>query len=138
MEFLSDKVIYSSLALSSGLMLLWPLLMRGVGGNTNLPPNAAVLLINRDNAIVLDVRDEAEFASGSITGARNIPLAQLADRIAELQRYKDKAILVNCQTGTRSLKACGILRKHEFSKVFGLDGGLNAWAEAKLPTVRKP
>lgn len=137
MEFLSDKVIFSGLALGSGLMLIWPLLMRGVGGQSNLSPNAAVLLINRDNAIVLDVRDENEFAGGFITGAKNIPLAQLTDRIAELQRYKDKAILVNCQSGARSLKACETLRKHEFSKVFGLDGGLNAWTEAKLPIVKK-
>jgi rhodanese-related sulfurtransferase len=135
-KFLSDNIIYVGLALGSGFMLLGPLLMRGVGGIANLSPNEAVLLINRENAVVLDVRDAAEFAGGHITGARHIPLDQLADRLAEIQRYKDKAILVNCQSGARSAKACDILRKQEFSKIYGLDGGLNAWNEAKLPIIK--
>jgi rhodanese-related sulfurtransferase len=94
------------------------------------------MLINRGNAVVLDVRDDAEFAGGHITDARHIPLAQLAERIKEIQRFKNKPILVNCQAGPRSAKACDILRANQFARVNNLQGGLNAWVQAKLPVVK--
>jgi rhodanese-related sulfurtransferase len=98
----------------------------------------AVTLINRSNALVLDVRDEPEFASGHIAEATHIPVESLAERLNELKKYKNKAILVNCQRGVRSAKACEILRKAEFTQVHNLQGGLNAWQEAKLPVVKNP
>lgn len=136
MEFITDNVLLIGLALGSGVMLLWPLLSRGAGGVANVSPNEAVLLMNRSNAIVLDVRDDAEFAAGHITDARHIPLAKLAERIKELEKFKDKPILVHCQGGVRSSKACDILRKNEFTKLHNLQGGLNAWIAAKLPVVK--
>lgn len=136
MEFITDNVLLIGLALGSGVMLLWPLLSRGAGGVANVSPNEAVLLMNRSNAIVLDVRDDAEFAAGHITDAKHIPLAKLAERIKELERFKDKPILVHCQGGVRSAKACDILRKNEFTKLHNLQGGLNAWVAAKLPVVK--
>lgn len=125
-----------ALVLVSGGMLLWPMLQRSAGGVANLAPNEAVLLINRSNAVVLDVRDDAEFAAGHITDAKHIPLAQLDARIAEIRRFKDKPLLVTDQSGVRSGKACDILRKHEFSKLHNLQGGLNAWVQAKLPVIK--
>ena len=136
MKFLLDNALLIALMLVSGGMLLWPMLQRSASGVTNLSPNDAVMLINRSNAIVLDVRDDAEFAGGHITDAKHIPLAQLEDRIAEIRRFKDKPVLVNCLAGVRSGKACDILRKHEFTKLYNLQGGLNAWLQAKLPVVR--
>ena len=136
MKFLLDNALLIALLLVSGGMLLWPMLQRSASGVTNLSPNDAVMLINRSNAVVLDVRDEAEFASGHITDAKHIPLAQLEERIAEIRRFKDKPLLVNCQAGVRSGKACDILRKHEFTKLYNLQGGLNAWLQANLPVVK--
>lgn len=136
MKFLTDNVFLIALAIASGFMLVWPMLKRSADGVANLSPNEAVLLINRANAIVLDVRDDAEFANGHITDAKHIPLAQLDARIKEIIRYKDKPVLVSCQAGARSGKACDILRKHEFSKIYNLQGGLNAWEQAKLPVVK--
>ena len=136
MEFLSNNILLIGLAIGSGLMLLWPMLNRGAGGVVNVSASEAVLLINRSNAIVLDVRDDAEFAAGHITDARHIPLARLSERIGELEKFKDKPILVNCQAGVRSDKACDILRKHQFTGLHNLQGGLNAWIAAKLPVVK--
>lgn len=136
MKFLSENLLLIGLAVGSGIMLLWPVLKRGAGGVVSLAPNEAVLLINRANAVVLDVRDDAEFAGGHITDARHIPLAQLAERIKEIQKFKDKPILVNCQAGVRSAKACDILRANQFTQVYNLQGGLNAWVQAKLPIVK--
>lgn len=136
MKFIFDNALLIGLALGSGIMLIWPMLRGGSAGATNLAPGDAVLLINRSNALVLDVREDAEFASGHITDARHIPLAKLAERIKELEKFKDKPILVNCQGGVRSLKACDILRKQGFTNLNNLQGGLNAWVAAKLPVVK--
>lgn len=135
-DFILGNALLVGLAIGSGLMLVWPTLSRMSGTSSNLGPADAVLLINRENALVLDVREESEYASGHITAARHIPLAQLETRIDEIRKFKDKPVLVNCQAGMRSAKAGGILKKHEFSKVYNLQGGLNAWQQAKLPVVK--
>jgi len=135
-NFLSENAMWIGLAAGSGLMLLWPMLVHGASGVKSVTPTEAVMLINRSNALVLDVRDDAEFANGHIADAKHIPMAQLAERIKEIQKYKDKPILVNCQAGARSTKACDILRTNQFSQVNNLQGGLNAWLQAKLPVVK--
>ena len=138
MEFFKSNILLIGLAIGSGFMLLLPSFRKGAGGVPNLSPAEAVTLINRSNAFVLDVRDDAEFASGHIADAMHIPVADLAARVGELKKYQNKTILVNCQKGMRSAKACDILRKAEFTQVNNLQGGLSAWLEAKLPIVTKP
>ncbi|MDZ4100032.1 MAG: rhodanese-like domain-containing protein [Methylophilaceae bacterium] len=136
MEFISNNVLLIGLALGSGIMLIWPMLTGGSGGVPNLEPAEAVLMMNRNNPLVLDIRDDAEFAASHIADAKHIPLAKLTERIKELEKHKDKSILVYCQNGVRTTKACGILRKNAFSKLHKLQGGLNAWVAAKLPVVK--
>ena len=136
MEFFKDNVLLIGLALGSGIMLLLPTLKKSAGGVPNLTTAEAINLINRSHAIVLDVREDAEFANGHIVDAKHIPVDKLAERLNELTKYKDKPILVNCQRGMRTAKACDILRKAEFTQVHVLQGGLDAWLEAKLPVVK--
>ena len=136
MQFLLKNIWLIILAVGSAAMLLWPLLQRNLAGIKQVTPNEAVLLINRSDAIVLDVRDDAEFAGGHLPEARHIPLNQLAGRLAELEKFKAKPILVHCQAGARATSACGILRQHAFAQVYNLQGGINAWVEAKLPVVK--
>ncbi|HWU35951.1 MAG TPA: rhodanese-like domain-containing protein [Methylovorus sp.] len=133
MKFLINNAIYIGLAVGSGLMLLWPMLRRGA---TSVSPSEAVLLINRNQAVVLDVRDDAEFAAGHLQDARHIPVAKLEERLAELQKFREKPVIVHCQSGVRSSKAAATLRKHAFTQVYELDGGVNAWTQAKLPLVK--
>jgi rhodanese-related sulfurtransferase len=135
-EFIKSNALLIGLALGSAVMLLMPMFKRSAGGVPSVSPAEAVTLINRTNAIVLDVRDDAEFASGHIADAIHIPLADLANRLGELKKYKTKAVLVNCQRGARSAKASEILRKAEFTQVHNLQGGLDAWQQAKLPLVK--
>ena len=131
-KFATQNLWLIGLALGSGAMLVWPLLRSG----NSVSPNEAVMLINRGNALVLDVREDAEFAIGHIADARHIPLSQLQGRLGELQKWKDKAILVNCQSGMRSAKACVVLKKNGFGQVSNLEGGLAAWQSAKLPVTK--
>jgi len=135
-EFFKENVLLIGLALGSGIMLLLPSFKKGAGGALNLGTTEAINLINRNHALVLDVRNDAEFAGGHIVDAKHIPLDKLAERLTELNKYKDKPILVNCQRGARSAKACDILRKAGFTQVNNLQGGLDAWLAAKLPVLK--
>ena len=135
MEFIKSNILLIGLALGSGIMLLLPSFKKGAGGVPNLSTAEAINLINRSHALVLDVRNEAEFAGGHIVDAKHIPLDKLAERLNELNKYKDKPILVNCQRGMRSAKACDVLRNAEFKQIHNLQGGLDAWLAAKLPVV---
>ena len=136
LEFIKSNILLIGLALGSGIMLLLPSFKKGAGGVPNLSTAEAINLINRNHALVLDVRNEAEYAGGHIVDAKHIPLDKLAERLGELNKYKDKPILVNCQRGMRSAKACEVLRKAEFKQIHNLQGGLDAWLAAKLPVVK--
>jgi len=135
-EFLKENILLIALALGSGVMLILPNLKKNAGGSLNVSALEAVNLINRQHALVLDVREASEFANGHIVDAKHIPLAALPERLSELKKYKDKPILVNCQRGMRGAKACDILRKAAFTQVHNLQGGLESWTAAKLPVVK--
>jgi rhodanese-related sulfurtransferase len=135
-DFIKENILLIGLAIGSGVMLLLPAFKKNAAGVPNLSSTEAVTLINRSHALVLDVRDAGEFAAGHIAEAKNIDLASLPDRLKELNKYKSKPILVNCQKGVRGAKACEILRKAEFTQVHHLQGGLEAWLSAKLPVVK--
>jgi rhodanese-related sulfurtransferase len=102
----------------------------------NVSATEAVMLMNRNKALVLDVRNAEEFAAGHIQGAKHIPVAELAGRMKEIEKFKDKPVLVHCQKGMRAKAACGILRGQQFSQLHNLQGGLDTWIEAKLPLVK--
>lgn len=136
MEFFQNNVLLIGLALGSGVMLLLPLFKKGAGGVPNLSNAEAVTLINRQHAVVLDVRDAAEFETGHLADAKNIPVAELEKRLQELKKYQHKPVLVHCQRGARGTKACNILRAAEFKEIYHLKNGLDGWVEAKLPLVK--
>ena len=124
-------------AVVTGGMLVWPLINRLIGGAApQVGAIEAVQLINRRDALVLDVRDKGDFAAGHIPNARNIPLPELNGRLRELEKFKARPIVINCQSGMRSASVCGLLKKNGFSDVFALRGGLSGWAEASLPVEK--
>lgn len=136
-EFIIENAIYVGLAVASGIALLWPALsQRGIAGVVNVTPTEAVLLMSRSKTLILDIRDEAEFAVGHIQGAKNIPLAELETRMKEIEKQKNKPVLVNCQKGMRTNKACQLLSQHAFTQLHQLTGGLDKWKEAKMPLVK--
>ena len=119
-------------AVASGGMLLWPLLRRSTGG-PSVSTAQATQLINRDDALIVDVREPAEYQAGHILGAKNTPLERLGE--TELKR-KDKPVIVYCESGERAPKAAAILRKRGYDRVLSLQGGLGAWKQAGLPVER--
>jgi rhodanese-related sulfurtransferase len=135
MEFLQQNMIWVALAFVSGGMLVWPMVAGGTV--SHLSPAEATLLMNREDALVLDVRETGEWSTGHIAGARHITLAQLDKHLSELDKFKGKPIIVVCATGNRSSSACGQLKKHGFDKVYSLGGGVSSWREANLPLTTK-
>lgn len=134
--FIQHNIWLVILAAFSGFMLVFPSLRGKMGGTPEVDPVGAVQLINHENALVLDVRETSEFASGHIANARHIPLGQLSDNAKTLEKYKDQTIVVNCRSGSRSAAACNTLSKLGFTKVYNLKGGIMAWQQAQMPTVK--
>ena len=96
----------------------------------------AVQLMNRKDAVVLDVREQAEFSNGHISGAKHFPVASLEQRSGELKKFLKKPIVVVCASGARSRTACGTLKKLGFENVTLLAGGIGAWQQANLPVEK--
>ena len=135
MEFITKNIFLILVAAVSGGMLLWPLLRKGAGGpwvNTL----QATQLMNREDAVVVDVRPAAEFAKGHILGARSIPLAELERRAGELDKHKAKPVVVHCGDGSRAGGGVALLRRIGFGNVVNLSGGFVAWQQAGLPVEK--
>jgi rhodanese-related sulfurtransferase len=135
LDFILNNLFYVAMAVISGGMLLWQA-FSGRGADS-ISPQEATLLINRADAIVVDVRATDERAGGYIPNSRHIVLDQLEQRLTEIEKYKTRPLIVTCQSGNRSRLACGKLKKHGFEKVFNLAGGLTAWREVGLPVSTK-
>ncbi len=136
MEFLQDNWYWAALAAVSGALFLYDTIRQRGGGNS-LSPIQATLMINREDALVVDVRDQNEFAQGHIPNAKHIPIAALEKRADDLAKYKNAPIILCCAVGGRSAGAAGTLRKQGFEKVYSLQGGMNAWQQAGQPVSRK-
>lgn len=136
-EFLMNNLALVGLFLASGVMLLWPEISKlSGGGGGEIGTLEATRLMNQGPALILDVRDAKEFATGHLPRARHIPLKELAGRLGEIGKFKDKPVIVTCRGGTRSGAACRFLRKSGFSNVFQLKGGVVAWQQASLPVEK--
>ena len=135
MEFIQQNIFLVAVAVISGIALLVQTVRRPGGGNS-LNSTQATQLINREDALVVDVREPAEYANGHLPESRNIPLARLEERAGELDKSKEAPLLVVCQTGARSATACKQLAKLGFSRVHNLEGGIDAWRTAGLPLKR--
>lgn len=136
LKFLLDNVLLVGLVIGSGVLLIWPVISGASRGIKSISPAQAVLLINREHATVLDVRDDAEYATGHILDAKHIALNDLEAKVESLGAQKQKPLIVHCQSGMRSTKACAILRKHGFEQLHELEGGILAWEKANLPMIK--
>jgi len=133
MQFINDNLLYLITAFISGSMLLWSFYGNKFRGVKEVDTSAAMQLINRDNALVLDVREPREYEGGHILNSKLIPLGKLKGRMDELEKYKEQSILVVCRIGHRSGTACYLLGKQGFNQVYNLAGGVVAWQKSNLP-----
>ena len=131
MKFLLENWYLFLAAVASGGMLLWQSLGNAAGGG-RLSTVEAVQLINREKAVLIDVSEPAEYASGHATGSKNVPIGGL-EASKDLPKNKALPLVVVCPTGSRAGRAVGVLKKLGYENTRALAGGLGAWREANLP-----
>ena len=136
-EFVMNNLALVALFLASGVMLLWPEIMKlAGGGGAEVGTLEATRLMNQAGSLVLDVRDAKDYAAGHLPRARHIPRKELAGRLGELAKFKEKPVIVTDKSGARAGMACRFLRRSGFSNVFQLKGGVAAWQAASLPVEK--
>lgn len=106
-------------------------------GSSSLDPSAATQLFNRQEAVFVDLRGEAEFRKAHLPGAQSLPASALAERATKLDRFKNKPVIVYCANGMQSGRAAAELRKLGFAQVYQLRGGLASWQSAGYPLEGK-
>lgn len=121
----------------SGAMLLWPLIQHRLSPMREVGAMQATQLINRENALMLDVRETQEYEGGRVPNAVHVPLSQLASRGPELKRFMSRPVIAYGERGNRSRSAAATLAKLGFTDVYALRGGLRAWSEAGLPIEKE-
>lgn len=136
LEFLTNHWALSLAFVLTFTLLLLTELRRRAGGATQLSPMDAVRLINQQDAVLLDVRDDGEFKAGHIANALHIPVGLLDKEIQQLDEHKAKPIILYCRSGVRSTNAALTLRKHGLANIYTLHGGFLAWQAANLPVKK--
>lgn len=107
------------------------------GGGAKLNPQQAVDLMNHEDAIVIDVRHPEAFREAHILNSKNIPSADLDDKMSSLNKYKQKALILIDEQGMQASKAASKLRKEGFEQIFFVSGGMMSWKADNLPLTKK-
>jgi len=135
-EFISHHSTLFMAFVTVTVLLMWTFIGDALQGIHNLLPQDATLLINHEDAVIVDVREESEYLQGHVINAINIPSSTLSDKIGRLEKYRQRPIILSCMTGNRSAQACNILKKKGFERVHNLKGGLMAWQNANFPLAK--
>lgn len=134
LEFSANHTLLVTALLISASLLIHNLLS---GSKGNITPVVATELINHEDAVVVDVRPAADFSQGHIINSINIPATTLSGQINQLNKYKDRPIIVSCRSGAQSSAACKQLIKEGFENVHNLKGGILNWQSENLPVTKK-
>ena len=133
-EFVSNHIELSGLFVAL-LAALW--FSEKSRSGRSISPQAATLLLNKDDAVIVDLRDKKEFSEGRITGSLHIPFNSLKERAAELQKYKEKQIILVDKMGQHSGSAGKLLQAEGYENVCRMTGGISEWQNSNMPLVRK-
>lgn len=136
MDFLLKNWMLVLIAALSGGMLLWPYILRLLTGMKDIGPQQTTLLSNSREAVLLDVRETAEYQGGRLPRATHLPLSQLSSRIGELAKFQGRPVVVYCHRGSRSQMAGMTLKKAGHREIYNLAGGIEAWKAAGLPVEK--
>lgn len=128
---------YLSLALVAiTVALIYTEIARLFRGYKSLRPAELTGLINRENALVVDLSPSAEFEKGHIAGSRSVAVSQFDPESKLLAKAKSLPVVVTCRTGQASASAAARLKKAGFEQVYWLEGGVQGWQQADLPLVK--
>ena len=134
-EFIANHLFLCSLLMALIMLLLWNLLGDTLSGVKSVSPREATQMMNRDDALVIDVRAESDYLAGHILNAENYPAKELEQYKDKLAPYKDKTLIVYCQHGQESAQVTRTMKQLGFSNAHTIKGGMTAWTSANLPTL---
>jgi rhodanese-related sulfurtransferase len=135
-DFVVQHIALVALFVASGVMLVWPEVSRLMGSSSEIGTLDATRLINQGSTLVLDVGDDKEFAAGHMPRARNIPVRDLAGRLEEIAKFREKTVIVSARNNAQGAAAVRALKRAGFKTVYQLKGGLAAWQQASLPVEK--
>ncbi|MGH8246639.1 MAG: rhodanese-like domain-containing protein [Gammaproteobacteria bacterium] len=135
-EFIGNHPFLVSLFIAILILLLWNIFGSAISGISQASPSDATYLMNREKALLIDVRPETEFSAGHVLNAINIPAAEMESRLQGLEKHKGGPVITCCQNGSASGRIARTLRMNGFEKVYCLKGGITAWQNAGLPISR--
>ncbi len=134
MEHLNEFAQTNWIMILMWFVLLGMIINSFLSASYDISPQQAVQLMSHETgSLLLDVREDSEYQTGHIKDSVHIPMGALASRVSELNQYKNKNIILGCRSGSRSGRACRILKKKGFDKVHNLRGGVLAWENDNLP-----
>ncbi len=135
-EFLGNHLLLSLGFVGVLLALVAVELQRLTRSYKALTPAGLTQLINRENALLVDVSSLADFEKGHVPGAKHVAMSQFDPESKELAKVRELPVAVVCKNGQTSAQAAQRLKKAGFSKVYWLEGGLGAWIEAQMPLAK--
>lgn len=135
-EFISNHIILVTLFIAILAVLVWNLFGSVLSGIKQITPAELTRLMNRENAVVIDIRSQEEFNKGHILNARNIPETELQSRQKELEKIKSSPMVACCNSGATALKFARAVKAMGYANIFVLKGGIHAWQSANLPLTR--
>lgn len=134
--FLFNHYILTSAFVALLIMLIVSELKGRVLGFKDVAVNDAVKLINQQDAVVVDLREEGLYKSGHIVNAISAPLGLLDSKLAQLEAHRDKPIILVCRTGQTAARGCVDLSRKGFKNLYKLRGGMLSWIDHNMPTVK--
>lgn len=117
-------------------LFFWTVLKEQSSQLKSITSDQLTRLVNQQNALLVDTRSPEQFQAGHIVNAVNIPTKELDQASKKLPKGKKRPVVVYCQSGRTSMKACQQLEKQGFEQIFNLKGGITAWVNDKLPLSR--
>ena len=136
LAFAGDNQVLVMILVGLTLAIVYNEFSRLTSGFKAVDPAGLTALINREDALLVDVSASADFEKGHIAGAKNVQMSQFDADNKVLAKVRELPVAVVCRTGTVSADAARKLAKAGFKQVHWLDGGIAAWTGAQLPLVK--
>jgi len=134
-EFTSNHLLLVAAFAAILVMLIAGELRQRLSGINEVGPGEATRMLNHDNAVIVDMREDKDYREGHIVNAVHMP-ASNSDAVLKLEKFRDRPVIVYCRSGNSSAGFCRRLRKQGFTSVHNLAGGVLAWQKAGLPLNR--
>ncbi len=135
-EFISNHPLLVLALVAILAMLVGGEIRQRLSGVREVGPVEATRMLNHDNAVMIDMREDKEYREGHIVNAIHLPASKQDNYTGKLEKYRDRPLIVYCRSGQRSIAVCSKLRKQGFESVCNLKGGVVAWQKAELPLDR--